>query len=201
MSKNDQYYIEKVLKGDTASFAYLVNRYKNIVFNILLRICKNREDTEELVQDTFLKAFQNLSSFKYKSKFSTWLYRIAYNLAISNSRKKLLNTENFDNYDKEIIDYDSIYEDFEQTEQEEKQKRLKSAIDQLPETDALLITLFYLDNLTIDEIYEITGLSKPNIKVRLHRARKKMFYFLSKSYVYVVILYIFLNIIHKSALL
>ncbi|MCF6243333.1 MAG: RNA polymerase sigma factor [Bacteroidales bacterium] len=196
MSKTDQYYIEKVLKGDTKSFEFLVNRYKNIVFNIVLRISKSREDAEELVQDTFLKAFKNLSTFKNKSKFSTWLYSIAYNLAISNSRKKTLNIEDINSYNNEIIDYESIYKDFEQTAQIKRRKMLKSAIEQLPETDALLITLFYFNNLTIDEIYKITGLSKSNIKVRLHRARKKMFYFLSKIQVYVVILYTFLSILN-----
>ncbi len=194
MNKNDQYYIERVLKGDTASFSYLVNQYKNIVFNIVLRISKNKEDAEELVQDTFLKAFQKLNTFKSKSKFSTWLYRIAYNLAISKSRKKVIKTERFDDYINEIIDYESIFNELEHTELKERQKLIKTAIEELPEMDALLITLFYLNNLTIDEIYEITGLNKSNIKVRLYRARKKLFYLLSKLQIYAVILYAFLFI-------
>ncbi len=194
MNKNDQYYIERVLNGDTASFSYLVNQYKNIVFNIVLRISKNKEDAEELVQDTFLKAFQKLNTFKSKSKFSTWLYRIAYNLAISKSRKKVIKTERFDDYINEIIDYESIFNELEYTELKERQKLIKTAIEELPEMDALLITLFYLNNLTIDEIYEITGLNKSNIKVRLYRARKKLFYLLSKLQIYAVILYAFLFI-------
>jgi RNA polymerase sigma-70 factor (ECF subfamily) len=192
MNKNDQYYIEKVLKGDTASFSYLVDKYKNIVFNIALRISKNKEDAEELVQDTFLKAFQKLNTFKSKSKFSTWLYRIAYNLAVSKSRKKVIKTEHFDDYVNEIIDYENIFNELEDTELKERQKLIKSAIEQLSEMDALLITLFYMNNLSIDEIREITGLNKSNIKVRLHRARKKMFYLLSKLQIYAVILYSFL---------
>ena len=194
MNKNDQYYIERVLNGDTASFSYLVNQYKNIVFNIVLRISKNKEDAEELVQDTFLKAFQKLNTFKSKSKFSTWLYRIAYNLAISKSRKKVIKTERFDDYINEIIDYESIFNELEYTELKERQKLIKTAIEELPEMDALLITLFYLNNLTIDEIYEITGLNKSNIKVRLYRARKKLFYLLSKLQIYAVISYAFLFI-------
>ncbi|PQJ73868.1 RNA polymerase sigma factor, partial [Polaribacter gangjinensis] len=70
---NDQYYIQKVLQGDANAFAYLIDAYKNMVFTLALKMTKNREEAEEICQDTFIKAYQNLSKFQGDSKFSTWL--------------------------------------------------------------------------------------------------------------------------------
>ena len=86
--QNDNYYIDRVLSGDVSAYALLVSKHKNLVFSIVLKILNNREDAEEIAQDVFLKAYQSLKKFEQKSKFSTWLYRIAYNSAISRTRKK-----------------------------------------------------------------------------------------------------------------
>ena len=84
---SDTYYIQRVQEGDTACFACLVDRYSQPVFALIDRIVQNREEAEELTQDTWLKVFAHLSGFKQQSSFSTWLYRIAYNLAISATRR------------------------------------------------------------------------------------------------------------------
>ena len=177
---NEQYYIQKVKAGQADAFRFLVERHKKVVYNIVLQITRSKEDAEELAQDTFLKAYQSIGSFKGDSKFSTWLYRIAYNLAISKIRKKKLPTSNID--DSDITDYDlkQVYDDFESFEQEDRKKHLKQAINQLSQEDSLIITLFYLNGHSIDEISSLTDMSKSNVKVRLHRARKKMFDYLSK---------------------
>jgi RNA polymerase sigma-70 factor (ECF subfamily) len=86
--RDDNDYIGRVLSGDVSAYASLVAKHKNLVFSIVLKIVNNREDAEEISQDVFLKAYQSLSTFERKSKFSTWLYRIAYNAAISKTRKK-----------------------------------------------------------------------------------------------------------------
>ena len=86
--KDDRYYISKVLEGDMQAFSYLVDKYKDMVFTLAFRILKNRENAEEVAQDSFVKVYQNLKKFKSKSKFSTWLYRIVYNTAISRVRVK-----------------------------------------------------------------------------------------------------------------
>jgi RNA polymerase sigma-70 factor (ECF subfamily) len=77
-----------VLKGEQSAYTFLVEKHKNLVFSIVLKVLSSREDAEEVAQDVFLKAYQSLGSFEMKSKFSTWLYRIAYNAAISKTRKK-----------------------------------------------------------------------------------------------------------------
>ena len=80
----DQVYIDKIKEGDSASYGFLVNRYKDMAFTIALRIMRNAEDAEEVAQDGFVKAYQQLHRFEGKSKFSTWLFTIIYRTAITN---------------------------------------------------------------------------------------------------------------------
>ncbi len=171
----DQIYIDKVLQGDPESFSNLVEQYKDMAYTVAIKIVRNAEDAEEVAQDSFVKAFQQLKTFQGKSKFSTWLYTIVYRTAISKTRKKKVETTNIDEY---VIDNYSTGGSFSQIEElkkEEQQKYIKAAIDKLPELDALLVTLFYVNDNSLDEIEKITGYSKTNVKVRLFRARKKLY--------------------------
>jgi len=170
----DQIYIDKVLQGDAASYSYLVEKYKDMAYTVAIKIVRNAEDAEEVAQDSFIKAFQQLRTFQGRSKFSTWLYTIVYRTAISKTRKKKIEVTGIDDY---VIDNYSTGNSFSQIEElkkEEQQKYIKAAIDKLPELDALLVTLFYVNDNTLDEIEKITGYTKTNIKVRLFRARKKL---------------------------
>ena len=174
-AKGDQIYIERVLQGDTNAFSHLINKYKNMVFTLVVKIVKNREDAEEVAQDSFIKAYQKLDSFKGDSKFSTWLYTIAYRNALTKVRKKKLETTDIDSY---VMDNHKDDHDFPQVEaikNGEQEKYVKQAIENLGETDSLLITLFYLNDNSIEEIQEITEMSQSNVKVRLFRARKKLY--------------------------
>lgn len=177
---SEQYYIQKVKAGQADVFRFLVERHKTVVYNIVLQITRSKEDAEELAQDTFLKAYQSINSFKGDSEFSTWLYRIAYNLAISKIRKKKLPISNIDDGDITDFEVKQIYENFESFGNTDREKYLKQAIDHLSPEDSLIIRLFYLNGHSIDDISELTEMGKSNIKVRLHRARKKMFNYLSK---------------------
>ncbi len=170
----DQIYIDKVLQGDAASYSYLVEKYKDMAYTVAIKIVRNAEDAEEVAQDSFIKAFQQLRTFQGKSKFSTWLYTIVYRTAISKTRKKKIEITNIDEY---VIDNYSTggSSQIDELKREEQQKYIKAAIDKLPELDALLVTLFYINDNTLDEIEKITGYTKTNIKVRLFRARKKLY--------------------------
>ena len=173
-AKEDQIYIDRVLQGDTNAFAHLIDKYKNMAYTLAMKIVKNREDAEEVAQDSFLKAYQKLEGFKGQSKFSTWLYTIVYRSALTKVRKKKLETSDIDSY---VIDNHREDHDFPQLEaikNGEQQKYVKKAIDNLGEADALIITLFYLHDNSIEEIKEITDMSESNVKVRLFRARKKL---------------------------
>lgn len=173
--KQDKYYIERVLGGDVNAFSYLVDEYKGMVYTIALRMLKNPEDAEEMAQDTFIKAFNSLKNFKFESKFSTWLYRITYNGAISKLRKKQIEVYDVEDAvlpDSEVI---STYSAINELTRNEQKKYINEAIENLKEDDALIITLYYLQENTIEEICEITGLTLSNIKVKLHRARKRFY--------------------------
>jgi len=175
MDKNsDQIYIDKVLQGDTNAFAYLINKYKSMVYTIAIKIVKSHEDAEEVAQDSFLKAYEKLDSFKGNSKFSTWLYTIAYRNSITKIRKKKVATSDIDDYVMDNYSEGSEFPQLEAIKNGEQQKYVREAIGRLPEKDALLITLFYMNESSIEEIEQITSLTQSNIKVKLFRARKKL---------------------------
>jgi RNA polymerase sigma factor (sigma-70 family) len=172
--QDDNHYIDRVLNGDVAAYAMLVAKHKNLVFSIALKILNNREDAEEIAQDCFLKVFQALKTFEKKSKFSTWLYRIVYNAAISKTRKKKLEVVPMDNYVIDNYTEDEVAAGIGEIDPEQQKKMIERAMERLTDDDNLLITLFYKGENSIEEISNITGLSMSNVKVRLHRIRKKL---------------------------
>jgi RNA polymerase sigma-70 factor (ECF subfamily) len=172
MKVEDQFYIDKVLAGQTASYTFLIERYKNMVFTIAMKIVRNREDAEEVAQDCFIKAYQKLETYKGESKFSTWLYSIVYRTAISSIRKKQLEVSDISDKTYKIPG-DSV-DALELMKYEEQKVFVGKAINLLPETDAVLVTLYYLNDSSVEEIEQITGLSNSNVKMKLFRARKKM---------------------------
>ncbi len=166
--------IKKVLNGNTTAFASIIDRYKDSVFSLALRLSGNREDAEEIAQDVFLKIYNSLGSFKQSAKLSTWIYRIAYNTAIS----KLRSVGKYKN-EVAVEDY-SVAETFdligvlEPLKREEQKHFLAKTLRELKAEERLLVELFYLEEMKVDEIVEVTGETKANIKVKLHRVRKKM---------------------------
>jgi RNA polymerase sigma factor (sigma-70 family) len=171
--KNDSYYIEKVLGGDTGAFAVLVDRYKTLAYNISLGIVKLPEDAEEITQDSFLKAYRSLRSFKGDSKFSTWLYRIVYNSSITHLRKRQREVP-VDAESHKMLKHAGQPDDEGSHQDEMLASALKKAIDQLPATEKTMINLYYFDNSSMEDIARITNLSLSNVKVKLFRARKKL---------------------------
>lgn len=171
---NEAYHIERVLKGDTNAFALLVEYYKDLVFTICMRITKNAEDAEECAQDTFLKAFRSLESFRQEAKFSTWIFRIAYNTAISKGRKLKLDTVDSDDRQAQNISFSDTESGLSKLGGEERKFFIQKAISQLSGEDANLVHLYYYQEMSIAEIHEVTGIDSTNIKVKLHRARKKL---------------------------
>jgi RNA polymerase sigma-70 factor (ECF subfamily) len=161
------------MDGDVQAFSYLVDKYKDMVFTLAVRILKNRENAEEVAQDSFVKVYQNIKKFKSKSKFSTWLYRIVYNTAISRVRVKQNPTMSID--DQKFFEIEDEKQNVSKSFDIENNKMiLQRLLNKLDESDRALITLYYLDECKISEIAEITGQNNSNIKVKLHRTRKKM---------------------------
>ncbi|MFZ4400692.1 MAG: RNA polymerase sigma factor [Bacteroidales bacterium] len=173
--KDDNFYLEQIRHGNTNAYEMLINKHKTMAFNVAMRICHNREDAEEVIQDAFLKVYYSIKDFEGKSKFSTWLFRIVYNQSISKIRKKTIEQNTIDN---EIIDNftaTEISNGLSFLKAEEQTKYINLALAKLPEDDSVVVTLFYLNESSVEEVSEITGLSEANVKVKLHRSRKKMY--------------------------
>ncbi len=168
---SDQEIIKKVLKGEQREYNFLIDRYKQLVYTITYRILKNEEDAEEAAQDTFIKGYQSLSKFSGKSKYSTWLYRIAFNTSISYKRKRRIEISGLEGHENLIPSGKSTSEGLEI---EDQKKYIEMAMGLLSPIDATVITLFYLKELNVGEISKITGLTNSAIKVKLFRSRKKM---------------------------
>ena len=174
MKKEEAHIIKEILNGKTEQYEYFLDRYGQQVFVLVDRIVSCQEDAEELTQDVFLKAFQQLSSFKAESSFSTWIYRIATNVAISAVRKKRNDVLRLD---------DSVFANLSDTqvdealedESEEQMERLQQAMNQLEADERALITLYYLEEKPLVEVAFILGLTEGNAKVKLHRIRKKLY--------------------------
>ncbi len=175
IKKDDSYYISSILAGNITDFSILVDKYRDMVYTLAYRIVGNSEDAEELAQDVFIKAYRSLKDFRGKSKFSTWLYSIAYNSSISKVRKKKLESISFDNH--EVARYDIIDDGYEEYYNFDKVpvKLLKQALDEINPVDKAILTLYYQEDKPVKEISKVTGLTDSNVKVRLHRSRQKLF--------------------------
>ena len=171
----DQDLIDKTLQGHSHAFGVLVERYQNFVFTIILRMVKQREAAEEIAQDSFVKAYEKLATFEGRSKFSSWLYSIAYRKAldyIKQQRRKVAHTDIEQLSD---VAMDGVENGLQQLIVKEKKELIQQCIMQLSETNAALLTFYYFEDLSVREISEITELSEDNIKIRMFRGRKELY--------------------------
>ena len=171
---NDQHYIDRIIGGDSNAFAVLVDRYKDFVFTLAIRMVKNREEAEEVSQDTFIKTFNSLHKFNGDSKFSTWLYKIVYNTCLDRlkKQKREQNLVPIDEFtERQVKAIENVLDDIE--EQERKQT-IQDCINLLPSDDAFLLSLFYFEELSLEEISNVIGIKVNHVKVKLFRCRKKL---------------------------
>ncbi|WP_109830997.1 RNA polymerase sigma factor [Reichenbachiella versicolor] len=168
----DRHLITQVLRGNHQAFAALIDRHKGLVYSICLKVCKNAETAEEIAQDTFLKAFQKLDTFKSESKFSTWLYRIAYNLSLNTIKKSRIQTDDIDEH--QSVGESDLPDGFFALKQEEQRGYLRQALDRLNERYALVLSLYYLEEMSVKEVAVIMTEKESNVKVHLNRARKAL---------------------------
>ncbi len=171
MIDSDQEYllIDQILAGDRNRYATLVDNYKSYAYTIAMRVLDNRSDAEEASQDAFIKAFHYLKGFNRQAKFSTWLYRIVFNTAISYKRKR---KPDFQSIENSIIEYSESAD--HKTEQDDKQVFIIKAMDKLNEADRMAIQLFYIKEFTMEEVAAMMGQNINTVKVRIHRARLRL---------------------------
>ena len=169
---DDLFHIQRVKAGDIRAFSAIVSNYQQMVFTIVLKIVANREDAEDIMQEIFVKVFKSLGQFKEESEFSTWLYRIAYNTTISELRKRKIShisiNDNLDTDGQAFTDEETF------DSKEIKLQYLDEALKKLPPDEIFLVTLHYYKEQSIEAISKISNLSVANVKVKLHRIRKKL---------------------------
>jgi RNA polymerase sigma-70 factor (ECF subfamily) len=167
--------IEQTLAGNQSAYADLVKRHQRFVFTLAMRFSKSREDAEEIAQDCFIKAYRALSAYNAQAKFSTWLYTIVYNTAMTFLRKKRVATDSIDDENTyiQVENHESAY-DGDNVENKSRSFYLNQAIDQLLPDDATIITLFYKGEQSLEEIAQTLGIEANTVKVKLFRARQRL---------------------------
>ncbi|MDP3451992.1 MAG: RNA polymerase sigma factor [Bacteroidales bacterium] len=171
--EEEKYIIESVKRGDTELFNRIVEAYSPKILSVVRSVISCNEDAEEIAQDVFVKAFFSLGKFRGESSLSTWLYRIAYNMSLSKARVKRRSFVTLDNIK---LSYDDHLneERSELIDKERKYLILNNILESIEPSERVLISLFYNHHKSIREISEITGIGESNVKVKLHRIKRRL---------------------------
>ena len=173
--------IQRCIAGDNSAFAFLQKKYNSIVYSLIRRMVKTEEDVQDLVQETFIKAYNALASFQPAYSFSAWLYRIASNNCIDFHRKRKvqiisLNQKQYGSDEEEEVEIeDNSYLPDMKMMNEEKKLALQAAFDKLPENYKLIMKLRHEEDLDYNEISARLNLPLGTVKAHLFRARKQMY--------------------------
>lgn len=175
MSDTDQEIIEQVRAGNTRRYAVLVDRYRDRACTLAHRLLGERHEAEEVAQDAFLKAYENLDQFRGDAKFSTWLHRIVYNLSMTRVTRRRARSERLDVHDDPTLGRLLVGEDElsiqDHLEYEEMQGIITGEIEVLPEKFRSVITLFYVQEMSYEEIASVLAAPLGTVKTNLFRAR------------------------------
>jgi RNA polymerase sigma-70 factor (ECF subfamily) len=157
--------VAQILSGQKDLFRLLIRRYQQQVHAMGLSFFRNQEDAADFVQEVLLKCYRNLGSFKGRSRFSTWLYRIAYNTAVNNINRRK---------EYQSLAEEPLTEENPETEILRKAAReaVKEAVAELPEKYRVCIDLFFFYDRSVKEIEEITGFPENTVKSHVFRAKK-----------------------------
>ena len=178
MKSTDSDIIRRVIDGDSRAFAELIDRHKGRAMTLAVRLLKDHHEAEEALQDAFVRAYRALPAFEWKSSFSTWFYRIVFNVCASRlSRRgetKLLSIER-ENEDELKLEVPS-QDDEPDTELEKKEFSaiVRAEIGRMDSAYASILTMFFLQEMSYDEIISVTGLPLGTVKNRLFRARLQL---------------------------
>lgn len=173
--------LEKLRSGDRLEFSHMVDAYSSRLYRLALKMLGNQQDAEDVLQETFLKAFRHLSGFDGRSSISTWLYRIAVNEALMMMRKKQLPTISLDEPVEgeegeteplQIVDWCCIPE--HELMSSEARLQLDQAVQKLPPNLRMAFILRDIEDLSTQEAADVLGLSENALKTRLSRARLRL---------------------------
>ena len=181
MERIDAILIEDVRAGDMAALAELVEKYKRVAYRVAIKITKNHEDANDVVQDAFLKAYNSIHKFRMESSFETWLYRIIVNLSLNVVKRKKIrgecafSKETISQATEEVKHRVEVKNDPSvQAEEQELREWVTKAVDSLPIHHRTVVILHELEGLTHSEIASILNCSESTVRTRLHYARKRL---------------------------
>lgn len=178
MREPDEGLITRALTGDQSAYTELLNRHRSAISRIILKIVRDRDETEDLVQETFMRAFHSLASYRSEYRFSTWLYKIAANCAIDSIRKKKIEALSLDkpvptrDGSVEIDLPDTSYNPEDDLWQKQRRLSIDEAIDSLPPKYRDVILYRHRDDQSYEEIAQILKLPVGTVKARIFRARE-----------------------------
>ena len=178
MQEDDQILIKKALAGNESAYKLLLNKHKDAIFRLIVKIVHNQEEAQDLVQETFMKAFGSLSSYKCQYRFTTWLYKIAANNCIDFLRKRRLISVSLDQpletkdgeVSIELADW--TYNPEADLDSRQKSLSIDAAIETLPQKYREVIIFRHKQEKSYEEIAQILGIPVGTVKARIFRARE-----------------------------
>jgi len=173
----DQELIKKTLRGDRRAFEELMRKYDKKIFSFVVRMVRNEDTAVDLTQDFFFKIFTVLDKYNFEYKFSTWAYRICYNLVIDHIRKNQAQVDSLDDEtvsSRDMLDSKNVCREdgFKALAREETRDYVWRVVDQIPLKFRELILLRYIQDLKYEEIAEITSLPVGTVKNRIFKAKE-----------------------------
>ncbi len=163
----DMEIVRRVQAGDTEAFGELVSRYSGRIYTLALAVVRDAQRAEDVVQETFIRAYEHLGGFRGASAFGTWLYRIACNRAVGECRRRTYGRIDAESC---AVAEEPSAERFD----EETVARMRRALERLRPEERALVALFYEEERSMAEIAQIMDMTLSNVKVRLHRVRGRL---------------------------
>jgi RNA polymerase sigma-70 factor (ECF subfamily) len=173
MADKDSRLVELCLQGDRSAYASIVEKYRKQIYSIVYSMTRNHADADDLSQDTFIRAYENLHRFKLGTNFRSWLFRIASNLCIDHLRhKKRFPEDNLD--DQAELPSDRKNNPHNNLEASELMDNITAAVNTLPANQRIVVVLREMQGMGLKEIAKMLNCSESTIRWRLHYARKKL---------------------------
>jgi RNA polymerase sigma factor (sigma-70 family) len=176
----DEICIHRILSGDSEAFRQLIAKYKDMAYSIAMSVIKDEFNAQEIIQDSFIIAYEKLSTFRGESKFSTWFYRIVINESFKHANRHKTEFVHFVETTPEISN--EVNNAILNLKVDDQKYFINEALNKISSKESLVLRLYYLNENNIEEISGITGWSSSNIKVILHRARTNLKFILTKIY-------------------
>jgi RNA polymerase sigma-70 factor (ECF subfamily) len=173
MGRDDEKWVSKAQEGSKKAFDRLVRKYAELIFHLLYDLTGNYEDAQDLTQETFLRAFINIRKYRGDAKFSTWLYRVAYNLGIDFMRRRKRGLE----VDWESQERKGVLERFDPSDGKGytgEREAIEGALKTLTQSQRMAVVLHYYHGFQMREIGEVLGCSEGTVRVHLFRALRRL---------------------------